>query len=93
MSKKFKEEFPTKFSSKSVQNDCIIYNLRFECQDLESAIQMIILDYKVNFIKFKTWKVNARPFKAIATLYWCHWGMVYHQGQQKSNLQSVTTCE
>ena len=45
-------------------------------QELDSAIQKIILDYKVNLVKFKTWRVNARPFKAIVTLYRCHRGAV-----------------
>ena len=52
-----------------------------------------MLDYKVNLVKFKTWKVNVRLFKAIVTLYQCHRGVVYRQGQRKSNLQSVTTRE
>ena len=62
-------------------------------QELDSVIHKIILDYKVNLVKFKTWKVNARPFKAIVTLYWCHRGAVYRWGQRKSNLQSVTIRE
>jgi hypothetical protein len=62
-------------------------------QELDNAIQKIILDYKVNLVKFKTWRVNSRPFKAIVTLFRCHRGAVYCHGQRKSNSQSVTIRE
>ena len=69
---KSKEKLPTKLSLQT-HVKCM-YSLQFEVpmQELDNVIQKIILDYKVNLVKFKTWKVNTRPFKAIVTLYRCH---------------------
>ena len=93
VSKKLKEKLPTNLSSQARARR--LYSLQFEVpiQELDSAIQKIILDYKVNLVKFKTWKVNAISFKAIVTLYRCHRGAVYRRGQRKSNLQRVTIRE
>jgi hypothetical protein len=93
ISKKVKEKSPSNLSSRTRARR--LYSLQFEVpmQELDSAIQKIILDYKVNLVKFKTWRINARPFKAIVTLYRCHRGAVYRQGQRKSNSQSVTIRE
>ena len=93
ISKKVKDKSPSNLSSQTRTRR--LYSLQFEVpmQELDNAIQKIILDYKVNLVKFKTWRVNSRPFKAIVTLFRCHRGAVYRRGQRKSNSQSVTIRE
>jgi hypothetical protein len=93
VSKKVKDKSPSNLSSQTRARR--LYSLQFEVlmQELDNAIQKIILDYKVNLVKFKTWRVNSRPFKAIVTLFRCHRGVVYRRGQRISNSQSVTIRE
>ena len=93
VSKKFKEKLSTNLLSQARARRLYSFQFEVPMQELDSVIQKIILDYKMNLVKFKTWKVNARPFKAIVTLYRCHRGAVYRRGQRKSNLQSVTIHE
>ena len=55
-------------------------------QELDSVIQKIILDYKMNLVKFKTWKLMQNYSKKIVTLYRCHRGTVCRRDQRKLNL-------